>query len=467
MAIYRSLVVGIISSASMLLTPFRVNIALAQLAPEEISAIAKPITVRIDGVNQGSGVIIGKSDNVYAVVTNWHVVRVLGNYTVQTADGEKHSVDYGQTQEFPNSTDLAIVKFTSDNDYEVATLGDSDNLGEGQTIHLAGYPGSGQIIGESDRFYRFNSLNISAILPDGREGGYSLAYGGENFSGMSGSPILDSNGDVVGINGTAYVDADGKARSNYAIPIDTYKELVEVVAANKPQEDTNSLQNTIATASNLSAVDTLVKEKLNSVPVFAIADDKGAPLVSGEDDDKVAGAFVSQQDAEEFITKLRVEDPEVGAKVKVVPVSLAEVNSLDSQELNFAYIPGDNEVESAKSILAKNAVEYEEGVPLFMAKIENSQEYLTLTKDGKQVVPLFFELSRLEELIARYQAESSGTAKAIDIEVRLLEDTIDALENLDVNNKSLDELEKLFLFRHGNLLSFCKMENKPTGKSSL
>ena len=442
MAIYRSLAVGIISSASMLLTPFRVNIALAQLAPEEISALAKPITVRIDGVNQGSGVIVGKADNVYAVVTNWHVVRVVGNYTIQTADGEKHAVDYTQTQEFPNSTDLAIVKFTSDNDYEVATLGDSEDLGEGQTIHLAGYPGSGQIAGESDRFYRFNSLSINAILPDNREGGYSLAYGGENFSGMSGSPILDSNGDVVGINGTAYVDADGKARSNYAIPIDTYKELVEVVAAAQPQEDTNSLRNTVATASNLSTADTLVKEKLDPVPVFTIADDKGAPLVAtGEDGGKVAGVFISQREADEFIARLIVKDPELAVKVKVVPVSLGEVNNLNRQDnLSFAYVPENTEVENAQDIMTANGNEYEGGVPLFVAKLED--EYMTITRDDEQVIPFFFELAKVEELIAKYKAKNSESAEASDIEIGVvpLEGVIETLENSQGDDSKLEKL---------------------------
>ncbi|MEO1673057.1 MAG: Tic22 family protein [Cyanobacteria bacterium J06631_2] len=431
MAINRSLMTAIISSASMLLTLFRANIALAQLSPQEISAIAKPITVRIDGANEGSGVIIGKTDNVYAVVTNWHVVRVLGDYTVQTMDGEIHPVDYGQTQEFPNSTDLAIVKFTSNNDYDVATLGDSETLGEGQTIHLAGYPGTGQIIGESDRFYRFNSLSINAILPDNREGGYSLAYGGENFSGMSGSPILDGNGDVVGINGTAYIDADGKARSNYAIPIDIYKELVNVNATAQPQKNTNEPPNKIAIASNLSAVDAIAEEKLDSVPVFTIADEEGAPLVAiGKDGVKVAGVFISQKDADEFVIQLSVENHELASKVEVVPVSLGEVNYLARQgNINFAYIPEDTEVENAKVILAANGGEYEEDVPLFVPKFRNSQKYLTVNIGGQQVVPFCFELSQLEELVAEYQDESFGMAEVVDIEVRLLSDAIDELEN--------------------------------------
>ena len=440
MAIYRLLVAAIISSTSILLTPFRLNIALAQLAPEEINKIAKPITVRIDGVGQGSGVIVGKENDVYTVVTNWHVVKVLGNYTVQTVDGEKHSVDYRQVREFPNSVDLAIIEFSSDNDYEVATIGDSELLGEGQTIHLAGYPGSGQIIGESDRYYRFNSLSINAILPDNREGGYSLSYGGENFSGMSGSPILDSNGDVIGINGTAYVDFDGKARCNYAIPINTYKELVSVVEQPQPKSEPNSLQN-IATASNLSTVDTLVDEKLNPIPVFSILDENGAPLVANQDDgSRTAGVFISQKDADKFIIQLKIEQPELGAKVKIVPVSLAEVNRFSREEkLDFDYIPNEIEVNNAKDILFQNGGEYENGVPLFVGRSKKEKSYLTFDRGEQQVIPFFFDLSQLEELVAKVEAENSSLAGNIYIEVVMLKNVINSLENSD-NNQVIQQL---------------------------
>lgn len=241
MIAFRLLFVGILSSASILLTSSQITIAQTQLTPQEISAIAKPITVRIDGTDEGSGVIIEKSKTTYAsettytVLTNWHVIREPGQYTVKTIDGQEHSVDYSQIQKLSDDVDLALVKFTSKIEYKIAELGESDKLGEGQTIHLAGYPGSGQIRGESDRFYRFYSLSINAILPNSREGAYSLAYGGENFSGMSGSPILNSDGEIIGINGIAYLDSEGKARANYAIPIDIYNQSQPTLALNSSE----------------------------------------------------------------------------------------------------------------------------------------------------------------------------------------------------------------------------------------
>lgn len=206
MIFFRSLFAVILSTASILLTPSNIIIAQSQqLSPQEISALAKQITVRIDGTDEGSGVIIKKSGNSYTVMTSWHLVSESG-HTVQTPDGQRHIVNYQQIQRLAYNVDLALIEFTSNNDYKIAELGESETLGEGQTIYLTGYPGSGQIRGESDRHYRFYNLSINAILPSSREGGYSISYSGENFSRMSGSPILDSNGNVIGINSIAYLD---------------------------------------------------------------------------------------------------------------------------------------------------------------------------------------------------------------------------------------------------------------------
>ncbi|MGL5808235.1 MAG: Tic22 family protein, partial [Xenococcaceae cyanobacterium] len=48
-----------------------------------------------------------------------------------------------------------------------------------------------------------------------------------------------------------------------------------------------------------------ILQKLKPVPVFTITDQQGAPLVaSGENNAKVAGVFISQQDAQNFVSQL-------------------------------------------------------------------------------------------------------------------------------------------------------------------
>ena len=193
------------------------------LSPEEINLRAKQTIVRIDGAGTGSGTLIDYSDNVYTVLTNWHVVKNGGEYITQTIDGRTHQIDPATIKQLPG-LDLAILKFNSDRSYQTVELGDSSNLSEGQNIYFAGYPG--ELRQEDNRYYRFFPANLVGILPKTTENGYSLIYNGEAFPGMSGGPVFNKNGLMIGVHGEANIHALSGATSNYAIPINSYKQAI-------------------------------------------------------------------------------------------------------------------------------------------------------------------------------------------------------------------------------------------------
>ena len=193
------------------------------LSPEEVNLRAKQIIVRIDGASVGSGSIIEYSDNTYTVLSNWHVMKNQGSYTVQTIDGRKHEVIPSSIQQLAG-LDLAVLKFTSNQNYQTAELGDSSNLTEGQNVYFAGYPG--ELRREDNRYYRFFTANLVGILPKSTENGYSLVYNGEAFPGMSGGPVFNREGLVVGVHGEANVHALSGGTSNYAIPIASYQQAI-------------------------------------------------------------------------------------------------------------------------------------------------------------------------------------------------------------------------------------------------
>ncbi|MEO0927269.1 MAG: Tic22 family protein [Cyanobacteria bacterium J06643_13] len=178
-----------------------------------------------------------------------------------------------------------------------------------------------------------------------------------------------------------------------------------------------------------------VIEKLNPVPVFTIADEQGAPLVaSGEDKAKVAGVFISQDDAKEFVNQLNTENPELAEKVRVVPVSLGEIYKLagspegEENALNFAYVPEEEAVTSAKTIGEENEQPYQGGVPLFVARGGEGKGYLTFERNSKQVIPFFFDKAQLEAMVARFKEQEPEVAASVDIEVHPLEEVIKTLE---------------------------------------
>ncbi|WP_414577671.1 S1 family peptidase [Anabaena sp. CCY 9402-a] len=197
---------------------FPLEIAVS-LTPQDVSNIAKRVTVLISGAKLGSGVIIHEQNNTYTVLTNWHVVEDLGTYTVQTQDQSSHQVTPNLITRLPG-VDLAILKFTSRQKYTVATLGNSDAAIEGTTVYVSGAPTPVQGI-----------ENRTVLVPDGRivgtyakpQDGYALIYNNITFPGMSGGPVLDENGRLVAIHGRGARDKEGqKVGFNLGIPINIF-----------------------------------------------------------------------------------------------------------------------------------------------------------------------------------------------------------------------------------------------------
>ncbi|MEL6580175.1 MAG: Tic22 family protein [Cyanobacteria bacterium J06621_12] len=178
-----------------------------------------------------------------------------------------------------------------------------------------------------------------------------------------------------------------------------------------------------------------VIEKLNPVPVFTIADEQGAPLVAScEDKAKVASVFVSRRDATVFVNQLKIENLELGEKLRVVPVSLGEIYKLagsaggDENALNFAYVPEEEAVTSAKTIGEENEQPYPGGVPLFVARAGEGKGYLTFERNSQQVIPFFFDKAQLEAMVARFKEQEPEVAANVDIQVYPLKKIIKALE---------------------------------------
>ncbi|WLT38943.1 hypothetical protein NON20_04230 [Synechocystis sp. B12] len=93
------------------------------------------------------------------------------------------------------------------------------------------------------------------------------------------------------------------------------------------------------------------------MPVFTIVDAQGAPLVAvGNDNEKVTGVFISQQEANGFLQELKKQKPDVGSQVSVQPVSLGEVvkiaqaNANQTDPLGFAYVPIPAQVQAAQQM---------------------------------------------------------------------------------------------------------------------
>jgi S1-C subfamily serine protease len=195
-----------------------------QISLPDVSDIAKKMTVRIDGANTGSGLIIERQGNRYLVLTNWHVVNVgipidPKLFKIATMDGRKHLLSPRQISRI-GKLDLATLEFQSRYHYPVASVGNSDNLNEGETIYVSGWADPNPQL--PTRVYQFLVGNLSGRI-DRPQDGYALVYTVNALPGMSGGPVLDSRGNLVGINGRATVDLrTGTVNSVLGIDINRY-----------------------------------------------------------------------------------------------------------------------------------------------------------------------------------------------------------------------------------------------------
>ncbi|WP_199248405.1 serine protease [[Phormidium] sp. ETS-05] len=203
----------------------------------------------------GSGVLVAKADRSYYVLTvahNFSQEDVTANkpYGIVTSDRVVHVIaeinDYRDCNNFTPTTvaanavplirfgcyqaktkingwDLAIVRFESDINYPVASIGDVKALKPGDTVYISGWPkieaepklnpdgspvlADGNIVCKDPAPQRQRRLAwgpIQAILPAAEtlaENGYSIYYTDNTRPGMSGGPVFDSYGELVGIHG--------------------------------------------------------------------------------------------------------------------------------------------------------------------------------------------------------------------------------------------------------------------------
>jgi len=170
----------------------------------EVEAIAAGFTVLVDGINPGSGVIVGRQGNRYWVLTARHVVETEDEYWLVTPDGRDHAVDYDTVWLFPE-VDLAVLEFRSDRPYPVATLATYPRDQQFPYVFVSGWSGSPLQNQPLDhQFVAGVLLRQTYALVQSQDPlarGYDLFYTNITDRGMSGGPILDTEGHVVGIHG--------------------------------------------------------------------------------------------------------------------------------------------------------------------------------------------------------------------------------------------------------------------------
>ncbi len=162
------------------------------------------IEVLAHGKTIGSGVLLHRQQQVYTVVTNAHVIQAASApFQLRTHDGQIYATALIAPPTGQNR-DLSILRFKTKRTYAVAKFATaSPKIGD--RVWSAGFP----LISDTDvpeppkAVRRLNTVSgqITHILPIAISGGYRIGFDRAIRKGMSGGPILDRSGELVGING--------------------------------------------------------------------------------------------------------------------------------------------------------------------------------------------------------------------------------------------------------------------------
>jgi tetratricopeptide (TPR) repeat protein len=226
-----------------------------QLSEEQLKQLAKSITVKVvSGENTGSGIILKKNNQVYTVITNRHVLEASIPPKIQTEDGKIYPANVVKGVNFQGK-DLALLQFRTTANYRVAPLGNLATVTVNEPIYAAGFPSENQ--GSKSQGFVFKAGQVLLVQERAFKEGYQIGYSNEIEKGMSGGPILNRRGQVIGINGihayplwgNPYVYEDGSrptaalqdliSRYSWGIPIQTLARLAPEYTTKESQPASN------------------------------------------------------------------------------------------------------------------------------------------------------------------------------------------------------------------------------------
>lgn len=276
----------------------------------------------------GSGVII--SSDGY-IVTNNHVVEGADELTVTLNDNREFSARIIGTDK---STDLALIKVNA-KDLPTLPIANSDNVKVGEWVIAVGNP-----------FGLNNTVTAGIISAKARSLGANGANGVESFiqtdaainAGNSGGALVNTQGELVGINAMLYSQTGSYAGYGFAIPTSIMNKVVDDL------KKYGSVQRVMLSIQGSDVLNYINSQKENGKEVD-LGTNEGVYVAKVDEDGNGADAGLKEGD---IITKVD------GKKVtKMAELQEALNGKRPGDKLSITYLR--NKKSYTKSITLKNA----------------------------------------------------------------------------------------------------------------
>ena len=166
---------------------------------------------RVKGL--GTGFIISRDGYI---CTNYHVILGADKIRVRVEEREYKARIVGQDP----VTDLALLKVDREQDFDPVYFGDSSTVRVGDWAIAIGNPFG------YDKSFTVGV--VSAVRGDRDEVGNSYIQTDASINqGSSGGPLLNIDGEVVGVNRMIFTKSGGSLGIGFSIPINTVRDILE------------------------------------------------------------------------------------------------------------------------------------------------------------------------------------------------------------------------------------------------
>ncbi|HEY0364621.1 MAG TPA: trypsin-like peptidase domain-containing protein [Solirubrobacteraceae bacterium] len=209
--------------------PISANLDARQIYDASKNAVTYIVADTPEGQATGSGFVVSKDG---LIVTNDHVVD--GASQVQVKIGTSDKAQDATVVGADPSRDLALLKVDAGN-LPTLSLGDSSSVGVGDPTYAIGNPFG---LDHTLTTGIVSALQRSLQAPDGATISGAIQTDAALNPGNSGGPLLDSSGQVIGVNSQIQTGSSSGAEAGnvgigFAIPASTVKSFIAEAKAGK------------------------------------------------------------------------------------------------------------------------------------------------------------------------------------------------------------------------------------------
>jgi len=202
------------------------SLSLVELFEKSEEGVVRIDVVKINSFREGNSVGSGFVFDLFGnIITNAHVIDNADNITVTFLDGSQYNASIVGMDKF---TDIAVINVEEKPDYlHPLEIGDSSTLKVGEPVAAIGNP-----FGLSGSMTSGIVSQIGRLLPS-HDTGFSIPNVIQTDAainpGNSGGPLLNMNGEVMGINTAIQSGTGQSAGIGFAVPSNTISKVVPVL----------------------------------------------------------------------------------------------------------------------------------------------------------------------------------------------------------------------------------------------